>query len=52
MDKLQTVTEFLLVHENMSSEQFAACMENRPVNPDDAGSLFDSFQNPVQGETE
>ena len=52
MDKLQTVTEFLLVHENMSSEQFAACMENRPVNPDDAGSLFDSFRNPAQGETE
>ena len=41
-DKLLEVAEYLLKHERMSREQFAACMEGRPI-PENEESLFQSF---------
>lgn len=38
--KLMEVADFLLAHEKMSGNQFRACMENRPVDPEEKGDLF------------
>ena len=45
MDKLTQVAEFLIVHENMSGQQFADCMKGNAVNGEETGSLFDPFLN-------
>lgn len=38
--KLMEVTQFLLEHETMTRNQFQACMEGRPIDLDDSGSLI------------
>ncbi len=38
------VVEFLLENETMSGAQFAACMENKPIEAQSATSLFDDVQ--------
>jgi len=40
-EKLQKVTDYLLEHERMTGEQFAACMEGREVGEASATALFD-----------
>ena len=42
-DKLRQVADFLVAHETMSGEQFAACMEGREIPMESTGTLFDSF---------
>ena len=42
--QLRRVVEFLLEHENMSGEQFVACMENREIGEHSATSLLDGFE--------
>ncbi len=39
-DRLMAVTEFLLEKETMSGTQFRACMEGRPIDPEDKTDLF------------
>ena len=39
--ELNRVVEFLLKHETMSGAQFAACMENQPIDENAKTSLFD-----------
>jgi cell division protease FtsH len=39
--ELNRVVEFLLKHETMSGTQFAACMENQPIDENAKTSLFD-----------
>ncbi len=41
--KLNSVVEYLLEHENMTGEQFAACMEGREVADATETSLLDGF---------
>ncbi len=48
LDKLNQVADFLVRHENMSGEQFAACMEGREIDSVEEGTLFDSFRNPQE----
>ena len=43
LDKLNAVADYLVVHENMSGEQFAACMEGRDIADGTQTSLFDAF---------
>ena len=44
-DKLHEVVEYLLAHENMTGEQFTACMEGREISASaSATSLFDGFE--------
>ena len=43
LDKLHAVADFLIANENMNGEQFAACMEGRPIGNDGNGTLFDTF---------
>ena len=44
-EKLMQVVDFLLEHENMSGEQFAACMEGRSIDESTSStSLFDGFE--------
>ena len=42
-EKLKQVVEFLLEHETMSGSQFTQCMEGKPVDVENTGSLFDGF---------
>ena len=42
-DKLQQVVDFLLEHENMTGEQFTACMEGRPIEEQSETSLFENL---------
>ena len=42
-DRLNAVVDFLLEHESMSGEQFAALMEGRAVEEASTTSLFDDF---------
>ena len=42
-DKLQQVVDFLLEHENMTGEQFAACMEGRQIGETSETALLDGF---------
>ena len=42
-DKLKQVVEFLLEHETMSGNQFVQCMEGKPIDTENAGSLFDGY---------
>ena len=43
LDKLNQVADFLVEHETMSGEQFAACMEGKPIDTGAQTSLFDPF---------
>ena len=43
-EKLHQVVEFLLANESMSGEQFAACMEGKPILETSATSLFDGCE--------
>ena len=42
-EKLQKVVTYLLEHENMTGEQFAACMENEQIEDASTTALFDGF---------
>ena len=42
-DKLKQVVEFLLEHETMSGSQFVQCMEGKTIDTENAGSLFDGY---------
>ncbi len=42
--KLQEVADYLLTHESMTGEQFAACMEGKPVGEASETSMFDGFE--------
>ena len=42
--KLKQVVDFLLEQETMSGEQFARCMEGKPIGEAGDTSLFDSYQ--------
>ena len=42
-EKLQEVTAYLLEHESMTGEQFAACMEGRAIENASSTSMFDGF---------
>jgi len=48
-DKLLEVADYLLKHERMSREQFAACMEGRDI-PENEESLFQSFMDKQKAE--
>ena len=43
-DKLHQVVEYLLEHENMTGEQFAACMEGRQIGETSNTALLDGFE--------
>lgn len=43
LGKLNEVADYLVAHEIMSGEQFAACMEGRDVDENAQSSLFDAF---------
>ena len=42
-EKLHTITDYLLEHESMTGEQFAACMEGREIGEASETSMFDGF---------
>ena len=42
--KLQEVVNYLMEYENMSGEQFAACMEGKEIGDNSATALFDAFE--------
>ena len=43
-EKLHAVVDFLLEHESMTGEQFAACMEGKEIAEHSTTSLFDGFE--------
>ena len=43
-DKLHALVDYLLEHESMSGEQFAACMEGKEIAEESSTSLFDGFE--------
>ena len=43
-EKLHAVVDYLLAHESMTGEQFAACMEGREIADNSSTSLFDGFE--------
>ena len=43
-EKLHAVVDFLLEHESMTGEQFAACMEGKEIAEHFTTSLFDGFE--------
>ena len=43
-DRLQAVVNYLLEHESMTGEQFAACMEGREIGSASQTSMFDGFE--------
>ena len=43
LDKLNAVADFLMEHESMTGDQFAACMEGRDVSTVAETTLFDAF---------
>ncbi|MCD7859622.1 MAG: ATP-dependent zinc metalloprotease FtsH [Firmicutes bacterium] len=49
-EKLQAVVDFLMAHETMTGEQFAACMEGRPIAEASSTSLLDAL--PEDGKSE
>ncbi len=56
-EKLDEVAAFLLKYENMTGEQFRACMEGRPIEvapkqEDDQVSLFDVLEETISDESE
>ncbi|MGN1000002.1 MAG: ATP-dependent zinc metalloprotease FtsH [Faecousia sp.] len=49
-DKLHQVVEYLLEHESMTGEQFAACMEGREIGQTSDTSLLDAGREPEEAE--
>ena len=47
-EKLRAVVDFLLENETMSGQQFADCMEGRPIGESSETSLFDGQENPEE----
>ena len=43
-EKMDQVTSFLLEHESMTGEQFAACMEGKEIGESSETSMFDGFE--------
>ena len=43
-DKMNALCDYLLEHESMTGEQFAAFMEDKPLGEASATSLFDGFE--------
>ena len=43
-EKLLEVVDYLMEHETMTGEQFAACMENRQIEDASSTALFDGFE--------
>ena len=43
-EKLRAVVDYLLEHESMTGEQFAACMEGREIGDASQTSMFDDFR--------
>ena len=43
-ERLQAVVNYLLEHESMTGEQFAACMEGREIGSASQTSMFDGFE--------
>ena len=43
-DKLMEVVDYLMEHEIMTGDQFAACMENRVIEEASSTALFDGFE--------
>ncbi len=44
-EKLMAVVDFLMVHETMSGQQFAACMEGKPIGEETSDTaLLDNFE--------
>ena len=41
---LMRVVDYLMEHETMSGSQFTACMENRPIDDQSEGSLFETIE--------
>ena len=53
LDKLNQVADYLVEHENMTGEQFAACMEGRQIGEGSETSMFDAFEvQPAEAEPE
>ena len=51
--KLQEVVDYLMEHETMSGEQFAACMEGKAITEASSTALFDGFEEaPAESEEE
>ncbi len=42
--KLQEVVDYLMAHESMTGEQFAACMEGKPIGQVSDTSMFDDYR--------
>ena len=51
-EKMKLVVEFLLEHETMTGEQFAQCMEGKPIGEASDTALFDSFREEPAENTE
>ena len=43
-EKLHEIVDYLLEHESMTGDQFAACMENKKIEEASTTSLFDGFE--------
>ena len=43
-EKLHEIVDYLLEHESMTGDQFAACMENKEIEEASTTSLFDGFE--------
>ena len=51
--QLQEVVDYLMEHETMSGEQFAACMEGKAITEASSTALFDGFEEaPAESEEE
>ena len=50
--KLQEVVDYLMEHETMSGEQFAACMEGKAMAEASTTALFDGFMEQAEESTE
>ena len=50
-EKLHEVVAYLLEHESMSGEQFAACMEGKEIAECSTTSLFDRFEEAAEEKT-
>ena len=42
--KLMAVVDYLMEHETMTGEQFAACMEGKEIAESSTTALFDGFE--------
>ena len=49
--KLHEVVEYLLEHENMTGDQFRACMENKQIEEASSTGMFDGFEETSESDT-